>query len=180
MSRTIRRGAPVWAGRPARRSRPNSKSPTRAWISLASSRCATCWVRWANRVSDGTIRAIWRPASRPADHPRTYEFGDTLNLDITATLSSAIQREGLDSAAEHRIFRSAGASMRISVFLRHRADAGLFAFDDSLWRGPVHSGEESRDGALASDSHPVSRETRCRWCCFTIRPKKFRYRNWRG
>jgi Ca-activated chloride channel homolog len=27
--------------------------------------------------------------------PRTYEFGDTLNLDITATLSNAIQREGL-------------------------------------------------------------------------------------
>src|SRR5450631_509078 len=26
---------------------------------------------------------------------RTYEFGDTLNLDITATLSSAIKREGL-------------------------------------------------------------------------------------
>jgi Ca-activated chloride channel family protein len=26
---------------------------------------------------------------------RTYEFGDTLNLDITGTLSSAIQREGL-------------------------------------------------------------------------------------
>jgi Ca-activated chloride channel homolog len=27
---------------------------------------------------------------------RTYEFGDMLNLDITATLSSAIQREGLE------------------------------------------------------------------------------------
>ncbi|MGB6385580.1 MAG: VWA domain-containing protein [Terriglobales bacterium] len=27
---------------------------------------------------------------------KPYEFGDTLNLDITATLSSAIQREGLD------------------------------------------------------------------------------------
>jgi Ca-activated chloride channel family protein len=27
---------------------------------------------------------------------RTYEFGDTLNLDITATLSTAIQREGLE------------------------------------------------------------------------------------
>src|SRR5260370_27572076 len=26
---------------------------------------------------------------------RRYEFGDMLNLDITATLSSAIQREGL-------------------------------------------------------------------------------------
>ncbi|MDP9162440.1 MAG: VWA domain-containing protein [Acidobacteriota bacterium] len=28
---------------------------------------------------------------------KQYEFGDTLNLDITATLSSAIQREGLSS-----------------------------------------------------------------------------------
>jgi Ca-activated chloride channel family protein len=27
---------------------------------------------------------------------KLYEFGDTLNLDITATLSSAIQREGLN------------------------------------------------------------------------------------
>ncbi len=27
---------------------------------------------------------------------KSYEFGDTLNLDITATLSNAIQREGLD------------------------------------------------------------------------------------
>jgi Ca-activated chloride channel family protein len=27
---------------------------------------------------------------------KSYEFGDTLNLDITATLSSAIQREGLE------------------------------------------------------------------------------------
>jgi Ca-activated chloride channel homolog len=27
---------------------------------------------------------------------KTYEFGDTLNLDITATLSNAIQREGLN------------------------------------------------------------------------------------
>ncbi|HXE89413.1 MAG TPA: VWA domain-containing protein [Terriglobales bacterium] len=27
--------------------------------------------------------------------PKPYEFGDTLNLDITATLASAIQREGL-------------------------------------------------------------------------------------
>ena len=32
---------------------------------------------------------------------KRYEFGDTINLDITATLSSAIQREGLHTAAEH-------------------------------------------------------------------------------
>src|SRR5512146_249033 len=31
--------------------------------------------------------------------PRRYEFGDTLNLDITATLSSAIRRIGLDDSA---------------------------------------------------------------------------------
>jgi Ca-activated chloride channel homolog len=31
----------------------------------------------------------------PSGASRQYEFGDTLNLDITATLSSAIQREGL-------------------------------------------------------------------------------------
>ena len=33
----------------------------------------------------------WHRASGAS---RPYEFGDTLNLDITATLSSAIQREG--------------------------------------------------------------------------------------
>ena len=86
---------------------------------------------------------------------RTYEFGDTLNLDITATLSNAIQREGLSSAAEHRILRPAGSSVRISVFLRDRADARLLALHDSLRRRPVHSGEESRDGALPSHSHAV-------------------------
>ncbi len=42
---------------------------------------------------------------------KTYEFGDTLNLDITATLSNAIQREGLSIATQHRIFRFAGAPM---------------------------------------------------------------------
>jgi uncharacterized protein with von Willebrand factor type A (vWA) domain len=44
---------------------------------------------------DATTRATSPPASKPADRSKTYEFGDTLNLDITATLSSAIQREGL-------------------------------------------------------------------------------------
>ena len=51
--------------------------------------------RWANRASARTIRAIWQPASRPAERPKPYEFGDTLNLDISQTLFSAIQREGL-------------------------------------------------------------------------------------
>ncbi len=32
--------------------------------------------------------------------PKVYEFGDALNLDITATLSSAIQRQGLPAPGE--------------------------------------------------------------------------------
>ena len=38
--------------------------------------------------------AAWRPALKPAAPP-AYEFGDTLNLDTTATLKSAIAREGI-------------------------------------------------------------------------------------
>ena len=75
--------------------RPDSKSPTRVSTFSDSNPCATCLARSANPASDATTRAIWRPASKPAARPSTYEFGDTLNLDITATLSSAIQREGL-------------------------------------------------------------------------------------
>ena len=41
------------------------------------------------------ILATPQLASKPAGRRKTYEFGDTLNLDITATLSNAIQREGL-------------------------------------------------------------------------------------
>ena len=96
MSRTIRRGSRASAGKSARRSsRPSSRSPTRAWTFSDSKLCAICWALWASRASAATTRAIWPPASRPADASKTYEFGDTLNLDITATLSNAIQREGL-------------------------------------------------------------------------------------
>jgi Ca-activated chloride channel homolog len=41
------------------------------------------------------IRATWPPASKPAAFFQAYEFGDTLNLDVSETLFSAIQREGL-------------------------------------------------------------------------------------
>ncbi len=36
---------------------------------------------------------------------KPYEFGDTLNLDITATLANAIQRDGLELPLNHRILR---------------------------------------------------------------------------
>ncbi len=87
---------------------------------------------------------------------RTYEFGDTLNLDITATLSSAIRARGLEPAVEYRVFRFAGASVRVPVFLRDGVDAGLLALDDSVWRRPLHPGEESGHGAVTVDSHAIS------------------------
>jgi len=38
----------------------------------------------------------WATGIETSGASRTYEFGDTLNLDTTATLSSAIRREGLE------------------------------------------------------------------------------------
>ena len=111
---------------------------------------------------------------------KTYEFGDTLNLDITATLSLGHPARRLAAAAEHRVLRPAGASVRVPVFLRHGADAGLLALDDSLRRRPLHPGQESRDGAVAPDPHAISRAIRFRWCCSTIRRRRCRCRNWRG
>ena len=85
-----------------------------------------------------------------------------------------------DAAAEHRILRPAGAPVRVPVVVRDGADARLLALDDPLRRRPLHAGEESGDGAVASDPHAVSRATRCRWCCSMIRRRRFRCRNWRG
>ncbi len=87
---------------------------------------------------------------------RPYEFGDTLNLDITATLSSAIKREGLNLPLKHGVFRFAGASVRVPVVVRDGADARLFALDDSVRGGSVYSRKEGGDGSVAPDSHAVS------------------------
>ena len=48
------------AARRAKRSRLGLKLPTRVSTSSASSRCAICWGRWANRALDAMTRAIWR------------------------------------------------------------------------------------------------------------------------
>ena len=52
------------------------------------------WARLARAASDATTRAIWRPASNRGGISRPYEFGDTLNLDISGTLFNAVRREG--------------------------------------------------------------------------------------
>ena len=86
---------------------------------------------------------------------KPYEFGDTLNLDVSETLFSAIRREGAKAAAQSGILGPARASVRVSELLRHGADAGLQPQHDPLWRGPLHAGEESRAGAGAPDPHAI-------------------------
>ncbi len=71
------------------------KSLTRAWTSLALKRCAIL-LGSLGRSSFGrhdTRDLATGIESSGASKP--YEFGDTMNLDITETLSAAIQREGL-------------------------------------------------------------------------------------
>ena len=63
---------------------------------------------------------------------KNYEFGDTLNLDVHATLARAIQRQGLGGAAGAGVFRLDGAPVGASKFLRHGADARLQPQHDSL------------------------------------------------
>ncbi len=87
---------------------------------------------------------------------KPYEFGDTLNLDISETLFSAIRREGAQGADRYGLFRSARASVRIPKLLRDGADARLQPQHDPLRRGPVHAREEGGPGAGASDPNTVS------------------------
>jgi Ca-activated chloride channel family protein len=80
---------------------------------------------------------------------KEYEFGDTINLDISATLMRAVAREG-------RIQRPDGAAIRVRQFLRHRADARHEPQHDPLRRGPLHPGETRRARAVSSDPDAVS------------------------
>src|SRR6266581_2698046 len=85
---------------------------------------------------------------------KQYEYGDTLNLDVNATLTNALPR-WLGRADQPRVRRPHGASGRVPLVVGHRADARLLALDDPVRRRPVHAGQESRPGAHALDPHPV-------------------------
>ena len=82
----------VAGSRAARRTaRRGSKSPTRRSTSSAIARCATCSAPPDAAAPAATTRANWPPASKPAARPRQYEFGDTMNLDASATVLNAVQ-----------------------------------------------------------------------------------------
>ena len=88
---------------------------------------------------------------------KQYEFGDTLNLDISETLFSAIRREGAKVPLDHGVLRPARAPVRVPELLRHGADARLQPQHDPLWRGSLHARQEGRAGAGAPDPHAISR-----------------------
>ena len=101
--------------------------------------------------------------------PKPYEFGDTMNLDATATILNAVQRHGRDEAStarrsrldrrrhRHRLRGPDGRAGRVSKLLRHGADARLQPQHDSVRRGSLHARQARRHGARASAAHAVSR-----------------------
>ena len=99
----------------------------------------------------------WATGIETSGGSRRYEFGDTLNLDAAATLSSAISREGIGLPLNMEYEDLAGAPVRVPELVRNGGDARLLALDDSLRRGPVYAGQARCHGALAPDSHAVSR-----------------------
>ena len=107
---------------------------------------------------------------------KPYEFGDTLNLDVPATLGRAIAREGLDGADQPRVQRPDGAPVGVPLLRGDGADAGLLALDDPLRRGSLHAGQEGGAGADAPDPHPVPRRLASAACCSTTRRRRSRSR----
>ena len=85
-----------------------------------------------------------------------------MNLDISATLFSALQREGLKLPLELEYSDLHVHQCRVPEFLRDGADARLQPQHDSLRRRPLYARQESGACSLASDSNPISgRFLRC-------------------
>ena len=87
---------------------------------------------------------------------RQYEFGDTLNLDITATLSNAIQREGMNlplniEYSDLQVHQCEYQSSCATVLMLDCSHSMILYGEDRFTPG-----KKSRHGALAPDSHAVS------------------------
>ena len=87
---------------------------------------------------------------------KNYEFGDTLNLDTTATLGNVMGKgfenlEESDLVIRQAEYNSSGGD--------HRA-AGLLSFHDPLRRGPLYARQAGGAGARPPDPHPVPRRHR--------------------
>ena len=78
----------------ARTPRSSSKSPTNRSTSWASRRSRICSARSANRSFGRHDTRDLATGIEASGSSKQYEFGDTLNLDVSETLFSAIRREG--------------------------------------------------------------------------------------
>ena len=137
------------------RARSSLKSPTRAWISSATKRCAICLARWASRASAATTRGTGPPASKPRRFAalRIWRHAQPRHHHHAQVGHRARRHR---PAAQSRIRRPARAPVRVSKLVRHGRHARLFALHDPVRRRPLYAGQESRHGAFAPDPHAVS------------------------
>ncbi len=110
---------------------------------------------------------------------KAYEFGDTLNMDISGTLFNAVRRNGAGHSHRAGLSRSDGSPVRISKLLRDGADARLQPQHDSLRRRPLYAGEARGAGAVPFDSHAISGRF-LHWCCSTTRGGNSARGTWRA
>ena len=109
---------------------------------------------------------------------RRYEFGDTMNLDVNATLLSSIRRNGLKTPLELD-YQDLQVHQCVPKLLRYGADARLQPQHDSVRRGPLHPGQESGDGAhhLIRTQYPGDT---LHLVLFHDSAEECRFQNWRA
>ena len=156
----------------ARTARSSSKSPTSRSTFSASRRCKdllgslgkSSFGRHDTRDLATGIEASG--ASKP------YEFGDTLNLDISETLFSrhpARRRASCRSTWNTRdlhVHQCEYQSSCATVLMLDCSHCMILYGEDRFTPG-----QESRAGAGAPDPHAISRRLACAACCSTIRPR---------
>ena len=108
---------------------------------------------------------------------KEWEFGDTMNLDVSGTLLNAIAREGMQRAPRRRLRGPAGPPVGVPVVVRDGRDARLLAQHDPLWRGPLHAGQARGPRPLAPAAHAVPGRHRCTSCSSTTPPRRCRSRS---
>ena len=95
--------------------------------------------------------------------PKPYEFGDTMNLDASATILNAVMRAATPTGADRQASGAAdrcrlrgpdGGAGGVPELLRDGAHARLQPQHDSVRRGSLHAGQARR--ARAREPHPAA------------------------
>ena len=90
----------------AQRAASRSRSPTRRSTFWASRRCAICWDRSGHSSAGRHDTRDLSTGIEASGAPKPYEFGDTMNLDATATILNAVtsssERQGSTRDAHSR------------------------------------------------------------------------------